>query len=113
MPVIHGTPLNKHAGRSIAIAAFPLLFPTGKANFAASRNIKVTMMEVSQCTHTTKWAAHLMWFKDGRFAHHPQFRYWALTGHSQQLGSHHAVCALIQTRHLGCSTLQLGKLNGS
>ncbi|KAF8195724.1 hypothetical protein K438DRAFT_1587127, partial [Mycena galopus ATCC 62051] len=69
MPAVHGTPLNEHAGRSIAIDAFPSLFPTGKADFAASRNIKVTM---------TEWAAHLMRFKDGRFARHPRFRYWAL-----------------------------------
>ncbi|KAJ6578932.1 hypothetical protein B0H10DRAFT_2343751 [Mycena sp. CBHHK59/15] len=69
MPAVHGTPINEHMGRSIAIDAFPSLFPNGQADFAAIRNIPVTM---------TEWAAHLMRFEDGRFARHPQFRYWAL-----------------------------------
>ncbi|KAJ7440710.1 hypothetical protein B0H11DRAFT_2252723 [Mycena galericulata] len=69
MPAVHGTPINEHAGQSIAINAFPSLFPKGKADFAAEREDKVTM---------TEWAAHLMRYKDGRFARHPRFRYWAL-----------------------------------
>jgi hypothetical protein len=69
MPHVHGTPINEHGGRSIAIDAFPSLFPTGKADFAATRGIPVTM---------TEWAAHLMRYKDGIFARHPRFRYWAL-----------------------------------
>ncbi|KAJ7879868.1 hypothetical protein B0H13DRAFT_1892031 [Mycena leptocephala] len=56
-------------GQSIAINAFPSLFPNGKADFAAERETKVTM---------TEWAAHMLRFKDGRFARHPRFRYWAL-----------------------------------
>jgi hypothetical protein len=69
MPAVHGTPINEHAGHTIAIDAFPSLFPTGKADFNAPRDIEVTM---------TEWAAHLMRYKDGRFAQHPRFRYWAL-----------------------------------
>ncbi|KAJ7690466.1 hypothetical protein B0H17DRAFT_878604, partial [Mycena rosella] len=69
MPAVHGTPINEHSGHSIAINAFPSLFPAGAADFAATREIPVTM---------TEWAAHLMRFKDGRFARHPRFRYWAL-----------------------------------
>ncbi|KAJ7161630.1 hypothetical protein C8R46DRAFT_839640, partial [Mycena filopes] len=62
MPAVHGTPINEHAGRSIAIDAFPSLFPNGQADFAAHREMKVTM---------TEWAAHLMRFEDGRFARGP------------------------------------------
>jgi hypothetical protein len=69
MPTVRGTPISEHDGRQIAIDAFPSLFPNGTADFAAPRDIKVTM---------TEWAAHLMRFKDGRFARHPRFRYWAL-----------------------------------
>ncbi|KAJ6564861.1 hypothetical protein DFH09DRAFT_919882, partial [Mycena vulgaris] len=69
MSTVYGTPINEHMGRSIAIDAFPSLFPTGKADFASTREIPVTM---------TEWAAHLIRFEDGRFARHPRFRYWAL-----------------------------------
>jgi hypothetical protein len=69
VPFVHGTPINEHSGQSIAINAFPSLFPNGKADFAADRETKVTM---------TEWAAHMLRFKDGRFARHPRFRYWAL-----------------------------------
>jgi hypothetical protein len=69
MPMVHGTPLNEHAGHPIAIDAFSSLFPTGRADFSAVRETEVTMAE---------WAAHLMRYEDGRFARHPRFRYWAL-----------------------------------
>ncbi|KAE9385212.1 hypothetical protein BT96DRAFT_1007260 [Gymnopus androsaceus JB14] len=51
MPAMHGAPLNEHAGLSIDIDAFPSLFPSGKVDFNASRDTKVTMQE---------WAAHLL-----------------------------------------------------
>ncbi|KAJ3804722.1 hypothetical protein F5876DRAFT_82694 [Lentinula aff. lateritia] len=51
MPIIRGTPINKYSGLQIAIEAFPTLFPTGRADFAVSRDINVTMSE---------WAAHLL-----------------------------------------------------
>ncbi len=69
MPHVRGTPINEYSGRAIAIDAFPSLFPTGQADFTATRDKEVTM---------TEWAAHLLRFKDGRFARHPRFRYWAL-----------------------------------
>ncbi|KAJ7914156.1 hypothetical protein B0H13DRAFT_1873230 [Mycena leptocephala] len=69
MPMVHGTPLNEHAGHPIAIDAFPSLFPTGRADFTAVRETEVAMAE---------WAAHLMRYEDGRRAKHPRFRYWAL-----------------------------------
>ncbi|KAK6987993.1 hypothetical protein R3P38DRAFT_2660964, partial [Favolaschia claudopus] len=69
VPNVHGTPINEHAGNAIAINAFPTLFPLGHTDFTATREIPVTM---------TEWAAHLMRYRDGRFACHPRFRYWAL-----------------------------------
>jgi hypothetical protein len=69
-PALRSTPLSEHQGIKIAIGAFPTLFPTGKADFQDDRPIKpVTMKE---------WAAHLIRYKDGRFAQHPRFRYWVL-----------------------------------
>ncbi|KAJ3900563.1 hypothetical protein F5879DRAFT_808991, partial [Lentinula edodes] len=53
----------------IAIEAFPTLFPTGKADFAVSRDINVTMSE---------WAAHFLQLDGGHFARHLHFQYWAL-----------------------------------
>jgi hypothetical protein len=35
MPLVHGTPLHEHAGHTIAVDAFPSLFPTGKADYNA------------------------------------------------------------------------------
>lgn len=49
--------------------AFPTLFPTGEAVFAAPRIHKVTI---------GVYMKHLMMYRDGRFAKHPRFRYFAL-----------------------------------
>ena len=49
--------------------AFPTLFPTGDADFAAPRVHKVTIGD---------YMKHLMMYKDDRFARHPRFRYFAL-----------------------------------
>ena len=69
MPSVRGTPISEYSGRSIAIDAFPTLFPTGEADFEANRALKVDMKE---------WAVHLLRLKGGRFAKHPRFRYWVL-----------------------------------
>ncbi|KAK7019330.1 hypothetical protein R3P38DRAFT_2714460, partial [Favolaschia claudopus] len=69
MPGVRGTPISEYENHKIAIDAFPTLFPTGQADFNELRNQKVSMED---------WAAHLMRYKDGRFAQHPRFRYWAL-----------------------------------
>ena len=69
MPHIRGTPINEWSGCSIAIDAFPTLFPTGVADLAADHSIDVTMDE---------WTAHLIKYKDNWFAQHPRFHYWAL-----------------------------------
>ena len=50
-------------------SAFPTLFPTGAADFAATCVHKVTIGD---------YIKHLMMYRDGRFARHPHFRYFAL-----------------------------------
>ena len=49
--------------------AFPSLFPTGAADFSAPRVHPITI---------GYYFKHLMMFKDGRFAKHPRFCYFAL-----------------------------------
>ena len=49
--------------------AFPVLFPTGAADFSASRPRTVTI---------GYYFKHLLMYRDGRFARHPRFRYFAL-----------------------------------
>ena len=49
--------------------AFPTLFPTGAADFAAPRLRPITI---------GNYFKHLVMYKDGRFAKHLRFRYFAL-----------------------------------
>ena len=49
--------------------AFPTLFPTGAGEYLASRQQWLTL---GQCSK------HLIRYRDGRFAQHPRFRYFAL-----------------------------------
>ena len=48
--------------------AFPTLFPNGMASLHDSRFRAVGF---------SAYIKHLLYYKDGRFARHPQFRYWA------------------------------------
>ena len=64
MPSVRGTPISEYSGCSIAIDAFPTLFPTGQADIEANRALKVDMKE---------WVVHLLHLKGGRFARHPHF----------------------------------------
>ena len=49
--------------------AFPSLFPTSAAEFASPRVREVTI---------DNYFKHLIKYKDGRFAKHPRFPYFAL-----------------------------------
>ena len=69
IPEIRGTPISEYSGHQIAIDAFPTLFPSGKADYNAPREIKVTMEE---------WAGHLLCLEGKQFSQHPRFRYWVL-----------------------------------
>ena len=55
--------------------AFLILFPTSAADFSAPRPRTVTIGYVAITSNTFK---HLLMYKDGRFARHPRFRYFAL-----------------------------------
>jgi ATP-dependent DNA helicase PIF1 len=55
--------------------AFPTLFPTGAADFALPRQRKVDYLT---------YVRHLMCYKDGRFAQHSRFRYYAFNVHLRQ-----------------------------
>ena len=70
----HGPPLEEHPSMSLPQRAtsawpFPTLFPTGAADFLGQRCNQVTIG--NYFTHLTK-------YRDGRFARHPRFRFFAL-----------------------------------
>jgi hypothetical protein len=63
-PSIRQTPIDEASGRDRIFAmAFPTLYPTGRADFNASRSRKVDLDDYAQ---------HLMCFHDGRFGRHPR-----------------------------------------
>jgi len=69
MPRINTEAINEHhPSRKYIIEAFPTLFPTGRADFHEDRHFKVSAPE---------YFKHLMRYRDGRFAQHPRFRYFA------------------------------------
>ena len=63
------TPLNEFHSKGYITLAFPTLFSTGAADFTAPRIQPVTL---------GYYLKHLMMYRDGRFARHPYFRYFAL-----------------------------------
>ena len=68
-PPTGSTPINEFNTEGYTSCAFPTLFPTGAADFIAPRTHSVTI---------GNYFKHLMMYKDGRFAKHPWFRYFAL-----------------------------------
>jgi hypothetical protein len=67
-PSIHQTPIDEASGKDRIFAmAFPTLYPTGRADFNASRLRKVDLND---------YARHLMCFQDGRFGRHPRWRFF-------------------------------------
>ncbi len=68
-PHIGDQPVNEFHAEGYFTCAFPTLFPTGKADFSAPRQRTVTI---------GRYLKHLMLYKDGRFARHSRFRYFAL-----------------------------------
>ncbi|EIW70442.1 hypothetical protein TREMEDRAFT_60936 [Tremella mesenterica DSM 1558] len=68
-PPLRATPLYEHDESSqYLVEAFPFLFPQGTADLHAPREHPVT---------PSQYFKHLMKYDDGRFAAHPQFRYYA------------------------------------
>ncbi len=65
-PSITGNAVNEFTTEGYMSCAFPILFPTGMADFLAPRHRPVTI---------GNFFKHLMLFHDQRFARHPRFRY--------------------------------------
>ena len=68
-PPSGATPINEFSTEGYMSCAFPTLFPTGAADFVAPRPFQVTI---------GNYFKHLLMYKDGQFAKHPRFRYFAL-----------------------------------
>jgi len=68
-PTIGGTPINEFTTEGYFTMAFPTLYPTGAADFLGQRCNQVTI---------GNYFKHLLTYKDGRFAKHPRFRFFAL-----------------------------------
>lgn len=70
MPQLHPDPIDEHNTKiQYMIDAFPILFPTGAADFHMKRPTRVKASE---------YFTHLIRYRDGRFATDPRFRYFAL-----------------------------------
>src|SRR5579862_7106014 len=68
-PEINGSPINEFQTIGYIARAFPTLYLTGIADLRANRIKKINPAE---------YFKHLMWYKDGRFARHSRWRYFAL-----------------------------------
>ena len=62
-------PIDEFKTEGYISCAFPMLFPTGEADYLAPRLQSVTV---------GMYFKHLMMYGEGRFAKHPRFRYFAL-----------------------------------
>ena len=68
-PSIQGTAINEFNHEGYFSLAFPTLFPNARGDFTVPRLRPITI---------GTYFKHLMLYKDGRFAKHPRFRYFAL-----------------------------------
>ncbi|KAK3931974.1 ATP-dependent DNA helicase, partial [Frankliniella fusca] len=68
-PVLGETPVNEFDTPGYIPTAFPKLFPCGKADMKSPRSQKIYPAEYFQ---------HLLDYKDGRFAKHETFRFFAM-----------------------------------
>ena len=68
-PTIANTPINEFSTEGYMTCAFLVLFPTRAADFSAPRPRTVTI---------GYYFKHLLMYRDGRFARHPRFTYFAL-----------------------------------
>ena len=66
-PTRDGTPLSEFTTRHFFTMAFPCLFPHGRGDFFMNR--------LRTCESLANWCEHLLWYRDGRFARHPYFKF--------------------------------------
>ena len=66
-PTRGNVPLSEFTTQYFFTLAFPSLFPFGTGDFFVNRPRTVSSM--------ADWADHLLWYEDGRFAHHHYFKF--------------------------------------
>ena len=66
-PTRDNVPVTEYKTTNFFTLAFPSLFPYGTADFFSNRK--------RTCSSMSDWADHLLWYKDGRFAHHHYFKF--------------------------------------
>ena len=66
-PSIDETPLSEFTTRYFFTLQYPRLLPNGDGDFNINRPLT--------CEDMAKWACHLLWLEDGRFAKHPYFKF--------------------------------------
>jgi signal recognition particle subunit SEC65 len=66
-PTRSDIPISEFTTRYFFTMAFPYLFPYGTGDFHVNRP--------RTCTSLADWADHLIWYQDGRFAHHQYFKF--------------------------------------
>ena len=66
-PTRQNIPISEFTTQYFFTLAFPALFPFGTGDFHI--NMPRTIDSVSD------WAEHLLWYDDGRFAHHQYFKF--------------------------------------
>ena len=68
-PTRDNTPLSEFSTKYFFTLAFPTLFSFGSSDYHVNRK--------RTCSSFSDWVEHLFWFKDGRFAQHPYFKFVA------------------------------------
>ena len=68
-PEISGTPISEFTTEGYVAMAFPTLFPFGDADLRQPRRKTIKPVDYFQ---------HLMQYRDGRFARHSRFRFFAM-----------------------------------
>ena len=66
-PTQGNDPISEFTTKYFFTLAFPCLFPFASGDFHMNRP--------QTCESLPKWADHLLWYKDGRFAHHAYFKF--------------------------------------
>ena len=66
-PTRDNNPISEYTTVHFFTLAFPCLFPYGSGDFFTSRRVT--------CSSLSEWADHLLWYEDGRFAHHQYLKF--------------------------------------